>query len=87
MRALYLTYVSFDRVEFVLVDDDGERPVVVRVGRGHDWRRAMQFPTCATTGTETTGDPALDAAIRERAAEALVQLEAALVVREGWGVA
>ena len=89
-RALHLTFVALDdRVEFVLVDDEGgERPVVVRVGSGRDWRRAVQFPTIDTAGTETTGDPALDAEIRERAAEELVRVAAAArAAREGWATA
>ena len=79
MRALRLTHVSFDRVEFTLVPDDGSsRLVVVRVGSGSTWLRSVSFPGISGEGGETTGDDALDAAIRERAAEELVRLEAAV---------
>jgi hypothetical protein len=85
VRALHLTHLSFDRVEFVLDRDGERRPVVVHVGCGGDWRRAVAFPTVGTSGTEATGDDALDTEIRERAAEWLVVLEAA--AREGRWIA
>jgi hypothetical protein len=87
---LRLTHVDFTLVEFALVDDAGSvlRPVVVHVGSGTDWRHAVRFPTMHTAGTESTGDLALDTEVRERAAEELVRLEAALrVTRKGWAAA
>jgi hypothetical protein len=76
---LRLTHLSFERVEFVLVDQDGNRvrPVVVKVGSGTSWRQAVHFPTVGTDGTASTGSAALDRTICERAAEELIRLEAA----------
>jgi hypothetical protein len=75
---LRLMLLSFERVEFGLLDVDGQssRPVIVRVGSGQSWRRAVQFPTIGSDATESAGDHALDALIRERAAEELVRLQA-----------
>lgn len=75
---LRLTHVSFDRVEFALVDAGGNllRPVLVKVGSGASWRQAVRFPVMDTTGTTSTGNAALDREICERAAEELVRLEA-----------
>jgi hypothetical protein len=74
---LRLTHVSFSRVEFTLLRDDGSsRPVVVKVGAGQSWRRAVRFPTIGTDATESTGDERVDEAIRERAAEELVRFAA-----------
>jgi hypothetical protein len=89
VTALRLTHLSLDRVEFVLVDDDGcSRPVVARVGSATDWRAAVRFPTVGSDATETTGDDDLDHEIRERAAEWLVVLEAAVqAAREGRWIA
>ena len=88
MSALRLRYLDFARVEFRLVRADGsERPVVVRVGSGPDWRRAISFPSFGTEASESTGDPRLDAAIRERAVEELVRLEAAVRLGDRWGAA
>jgi hypothetical protein len=78
---LRLTFVSFERVEFELIDGERNRAVVVRVASGRSWRRAVQFPTVGSDATESTGDDELDALIRERAAEELVRLEARL---RGW---
>jgi hypothetical protein len=77
--ALRLRYVDFQRVEFALVDEEGrvERPVVVMVGSGCDWCQAVQFPSSASEGGQTTGDPALDREVCERTAEELSRLEAA----------
>jgi hypothetical protein len=75
--SLRLTHVSFEGVEFVLVDKDGNRrPVVVKVGSGTSWRQAVRFPTVGTDGTASTGNAALDRTICDRAAEELARLEA-----------
>jgi hypothetical protein len=78
--SLRLRYVGFDRVEFLLLDADGrvERPVVVMVGSGRQWRETVGFPNLVSEAGETTGDPALDRLICDRAAEELVRLDAAL---------
>jgi hypothetical protein len=75
---LRLTHVSFARVEFALLDKDGNRlrPVEVRVGSGTSWFRAVRFPIVATDATASTGNEVLDRTIRERAAEELARLEA-----------
>jgi hypothetical protein len=73
---LRLTFVSFERVEFELIDSERSRPVVVRVVSGSSWRQAVSFPVFGSDGSETTGDAKLDALIRERAAEELVRLAA-----------
>jgi hypothetical protein len=86
---LRLRSVSFDRVEFELarMTDSGDlerRLVVVLVGAGTTWLDAVWFPATAIGGsdaTATTGDDALDRTIRERAAEELVRLEAAVRMR------
>lgn len=76
---LRLMSVGFDRVELELDSPDGRRLVVARVGSGRSWREAVRFPCLGTDGSETTGDEALDAEIRERAAEELVRLDAATI--------
>jgi hypothetical protein len=91
LMALRLRFVSFERVEFVLVDEhDVElRPVVVRVVSATDWRQAVMFPSTDTAGSNSTGDPGLDQTIRERAVEELVRLDAAMramQARDGWSV-
>jgi hypothetical protein len=76
--SLRLTHVSFDRVEFALVDAEGNlvRPVTVHVGSGTSWRQAVRFPIVATDATASTGNVLLDRTICERAAEELARLEA-----------
>jgi hypothetical protein len=81
---LRLRYLTFEVVEFALRDDDGERVVSVVVGSGQTWAKAVIFPHSRSDSGETTGDADLDAAIRERAAEELVRLQAAVqALREG----
>jgi hypothetical protein len=80
---LRLTAVSFTTVEFELArtTESGElvrRPVVVRVGTGSSWVACARFPTMGSSASASTGDEALDRTIRERAAEELVRLEAAV---------
>jgi hypothetical protein len=79
-RALRLRHVTFEHVEFELLDAKGcvVRPVVVRVVSGTSWAAAVKFPTIGLDATETTGDAVLDAEARRRAAEELVRLEAAV---------
>lgn len=75
---LLLRHVSFDAVEFHAILPDGrERQVRVLVGSsGQSWSQAVRFPTLHSNATETLGDHELDQAVRERAAEELVRLEA-----------
>ncbi len=77
---LTLASLSFSVVEFWL-EREGKAPRVVRVavGSGSSWSRAVRFPTVASEASATTGDEALDAEIRRRAAEEIVRLEAAVV--------
>ena len=84
-QRLRLRAVSFTRVEFALIDQQGTelRPVVVRVGSGSSWRHAVEFPSCASHGTEPTGDERLDREVCERAAEELARLDAAVQTRDG----
>lgn len=78
---LDLRTLSFERVEYVAVFDDGAtRPVTVLVGSGSSWFEATQFPHLLSDAGETLGDPTLDASVRRRASEELVRLEA--TVRE-----
>lgn len=76
---LRLRHVSFATVEFDLVQDGRVlRPVVVRVGSGPDWYRAVNFPTIGSEGSTSTGDPALDEQVREEAGKELLRLAAAV---------
>jgi hypothetical protein len=80
VSALRLRFVDFTRVELEVLDDDVNvlRLAVVHVGSGHDFAQAVVFPTSRTNSTASTGDDALDAAIRARAAEELTRLDAAV---------
>jgi hypothetical protein len=80
VRTLRLRHVTFEHVEFDLIDEQGDlvRPVVVRVVSGTSWANAVKFPTIGLDATETTGDAVLDAEARRRAAEELVRLEGAV---------
>ncbi len=82
--ALVLESVSFEAVEFVaLLPDGAERPVSVRVASGHGWLKACRFPHGQSDAGASLGDDQEDAAVRRRAAEELVRLEAAARVTEG----
>jgi hypothetical protein len=69
-----LVALSFDRVEFRLVD----RAVSVRVGAGQTWEKAVVFPHLHDETGLSTGDPLLDELIRARAYEELIRLAAAI---------
>jgi hypothetical protein len=79
-KALRLTHVDFDGVEYDLFDENGKRlrPVRVPVTSGASWRESIRFPAgvYGEAGL-STGDPELDEEIRARAAEEMVRLEAA----------
>jgi hypothetical protein len=76
---LRLLGVSFRGVELEIRYPDGHvRLASVRVGAGNAWRRAVRFPHLASDRGESTEDPWLDALIRERAAEELIRLAAAV---------
>lgn len=76
---LELTEIDFERVRFLLEDEDGRvRHVSVLVGSAQSWRSAMRFPHIADETGLSTGSDEVDAAIRRRAAEELVRLTAAV---------
>jgi hypothetical protein len=80
-RKLLLTRIDFGGVEFDLVENGQRvRPVRVSVESGPSWRKSVRFPEVHGASTASTGDKELDRAIRERAAEELVRLEAATTV-------
>lgn len=76
---LRLLWVDYDRVEFLATFDDGfERLVRVDVASGRDWLRAVRFPGHSNESSESLGDDELDRQVRERGAEELVRLDAAI---------
>lgn len=54
------------------------------VGAGRNWFEATRFPNEATDEGATTGDEGLDRNVRERAAEELIRLDAAIREVEQW---
>jgi hypothetical protein len=78
---LVLRHLDFGRVEFTLRDGPGVEPRVVSVvvGSGRSWEQAVTFPNTVSEGGRATGDARLDRVIRDRAAEELVRLEAAML--------
>jgi hypothetical protein len=90
VSALRLLHVSPSVVRFELIDGRGRvlRPVVAWVGSGPTALAAIVFPSVRSEGCETLGDEQADRRVRERAAEELVRLEAAVeALREGVWVA
>jgi len=79
--SLMLKSLSFEHVEFTLTRDVETRVVRVNVISGSTWHRAVRFPSFDSETTQSTGDEELDAAIRRRAGEELIRLEA--IVRYG----
>lgn len=78
---LRLLSVTFD---LAYDDHDGwERPVSVEVRTGASWFTAVRFPNLTSEAGESLGSDDLDAQVRERAAEELVRLEAAVNVATG----
>ncbi len=73
---LTLSSLSFSRVEFTLEREGGARVVRVDVLSGPS-RRGISFPSFDSETTRSTGCDELDEAIRRRAGEELVRLEAA----------
>lgn len=65
-------------VEFEAAFEDGStRPVTVRVGSAQTWARAIRFPNTVSEGGQSLGSEAYDDAVRRRAAEVLILVDAA----------
>jgi len=81
---LRLVSVSFAAVEFVATFQDGsDRQVLVDVKSGRDWLRSVLFPGYTNETSQSLGDDELDRQVRERAAEELTRLEAAVNIASG----
>lgn len=75
---LWLTSISFDRVNFLADFGEWQRPVRVDVGSGTSWLTPVRFPTWSASDGESLGDDELDQQVRERAAEELARLQGAV---------
>jgi hypothetical protein len=82
---LRLLSLSFHTVDFLAYDDtEGwERLVNVAVHTGQSWHSAVRFPHIRTDTGQSLGTDELDAQVRERAAEELIRLEAAINIAAG----
>lgn len=78
MSTIVLIDVSTTGVWFeVTLDNGSTRDAYVVVGSGASWHESTRFPNNARDTGASTGDAALDEAIRTRAGEELVRLTAA----------
>lgn len=75
---LRLVAVSFSEVELEVAVDGDWQPISVLVGAGSSWQTAVRYPHWQNDRGASLGDDRLDAAVRDRAAEELVRLEAAV---------
>ena len=80
---LVLVELSPQRVKFTLQYNGATRRVDVKVGSGSNWYEAAIFPHIETDEGATSGDDAIDRLIRQRAAEELIRLAAAVEAMDG----
>ena len=75
--------LSFARVVLALQHDGQTRKVAVLVGSGRNWYEATQFPHVLHEEGASSGDDNIDKLIRQRAAEELIRLQAAVEAVSG----
>jgi hypothetical protein len=85
-RPIRLDVVDIDLVRgvdlFAVYDDGTKKPVSVCLGSGQNWERAVRFPHSLSEAGQSLGSDVLDEAVRRRAAELLVVVDAAVRAME-----
>lgn len=80
---IVLVELSFSRVGLALQHNSSTRRVTVLVGTGRNWYEATRFPHIESDEGATSGSDAIDRLIRQRAAEELIRLTAAVEAADG----
>lgn len=70
--------MSFQQVVLALQHHGRTRRVAVLVGSGRNWYEATRFPHVLNEEGASSGDDVIDRLIRQRAAEELIRLQAAV---------